>query len=195
MVQGKGNKNAYLSSRARLDVFRILIGSYRWRVKTDRLGGVDHGIHYKGNLEEGLLWTRGDAADDFQQYLDLAEEAGILPEWWQFEDRMKCLEQAIDPDDSQNIFQAINDRDHAPQFPNDFGLRSAMYILAELVFGWDGHGRQDTEEWYEYFVKQVQPTPERIVSVADDLMRRLRWSVPPEVLVNLARTRMQHGGW
>lgn len=152
MVQGKGLKNAYLTSHTRDEVERILIDSYRLRVENDHVHREeDHGIHHPGKSIEGLVWSQGDAAEDFQRWLDLAESSGTLPEWWRFEDRMECLASAVDKNDEESIFKPIDQSELITRYEGDMAIRNALCIIAELIVGYDGKGPAKDGKWFEQF--------------------------------------------
>lgn len=164
MVQGKGSKNAYLSKfKTPEEVFRILTDSYRLRVELDHSHrDENHGIYRSDNskLLEGLVWTNGDAADDFQKYLDLAEDSGVLPEWWRFENRMECLAEAVDKKNEDSVFNAIDQEQLMTKYEGDTAIRSALCILAELIVGYDGKGRAKDDEWFREFQEHLDLHPE-----------------------------------
>jgi hypothetical protein len=161
MVQGKGAKNSYLSAYSGKEAFRRLIDSYRLRVEIDHVHREeDHGMYYPGKWEDGIVWVKGDAEEDFQRYLDLAEESGILPEWWRFEERMECLGLAIDKNDDENIFCQIDQSELISNYGGDMEIRHALLVLAELVAGYDGKGFRKDNDWYEGFIKHLQEHPE-----------------------------------
>jgi MYND finger len=87
LVQGKGASNSFLShvgSKKGEDfVIDMVIDSYRIRVQHDHLyRQEDHGMYYQGKrLPEGNIFANGDVYADFQNYLDSAEVAKILPDW------------------------------------------------------------------------------------------------------------------
>jgi hypothetical protein len=161
MVQGKGKKNAYLTAQDRDDVLRILIDTYRLRTELDHLHrGEDHGLHYPGKWEEGIVWAKGDAVEDFQRWLDMAERSGVLPEWWRFEDRMKTLALAVDKNDKESIMKPIDQTELITRYGGDTSIRNAMCILAELVVGYDGKGAAKDNKWYMQFSEHLDLHPE-----------------------------------
>jgi hypothetical protein len=161
MVQGRGQKNAYLTANPHDEVLRILIDTYRLRVEIDHVyRQEDHGIYYPGEWEPDLVWAQGDAIDDFQRWLDMAETSGILPEWWRFEDRMGTLSLAVDKNDPESIFKPIDQTELIPRYGGDTTIRKAMFILAELVVGYEGKGAPKTDEWYMQFSEYLDLHPE-----------------------------------
>ena len=161
MAQGKGSKNGYLTSLKDSEkVYRELIDAYCERVEKDHSLFMNHGIYYDGKLREDLVWARGDAIDDFQTFLDLAEESGILPEWWRFENRAECLTKAVDKSGSGNIFGRFNDQEVSRRIQQDrSGQRNALRILAELVVGFHGNGRDVTGAVFEDFKQRLDANP------------------------------------
>lgn len=162
MVQGKGAKNNYLSKlKTPEEAFKILTDSYRLRVELDHAHRQeDHGIYHSGKLADDLIWSNGDATDDFQKYLDLAEDSGILPEWWRFENRMECLTEAVDKKNEESIFKHIDQEQLVTKYEGDTAIRSALCILAELIVGYDGKGRAKDEEWFQKFQEHLDLHPE-----------------------------------
>lgn len=163
MVQGKGAKNAYLSKlKTPEEVFKILIDSYRLRVELDHVHrGEDHGVYSAGKSLDGLVWSQGDATEDFQKYLDLAEESGVLPEWWRFENRMECLSEAVDKKNENGIFSHIDQEQLMTKYEGDTAIRSALCILAELIVGYDGKGRAKDDEWFRQFQEHLDLHPDQ----------------------------------
>jgi len=164
MVQGKGAKNAYLSSYLHDDVLRVLIDAYRLRVELDHVHRSEHhGIYYSTDSHglDGLVWVKSaDPIDDFQRWLDLAETAGILPEWWRFEDRMECLALGVDKNDDESIFKPINQTDLITRYGGDTAIRTALCILAELCVGYDGKGAPKDNRWFQEFQEFLDLHPE-----------------------------------
>lgn len=162
MVQGKGAKNGYLSKlKTPEEVFRVLIDSYRLRVELDHDHRQDnHGIYSDGTLSEGLVWSKGDAIEDFQIYLDLAEESGVLPDWWRFESRMECLSEAVDKKNEDNVFNRINQEQLMTKYEGDTAIRNALCILAELIVGYEGKGRAKDDKWFEEFQEYLDLHPD-----------------------------------
>lgn len=142
LVQGKGPKNGYLTKLGSPEeVYRVLIDSYRWRVELDHtFKHENHGIYQDGTLAKDSLWSQGDAVDDVQKYMDLAEQAGIMPEWWSFEHRMVCLTKAVDKKSEESIYAGIDERKLAERYGDDSSIRNTLVMLAELVVGYDGKG-------------------------------------------------------
>jgi len=156
MVQGKGMKNGYLSRmKTPEEVFRVLIDSYRLRVELDfSHRGEGHGVHADAEgmaLPEGSVWAKGDAMADFQRYLDLAEEAGVLPEWWRFENRMECMAEAVDAKNEESIYKVIDQEELMTRYEGDVSIRNALCILAELIVGYEGKGRAVDGKWFAEF--------------------------------------------
>ncbi|EXJ69057.1 uncharacterized protein A1O5_07992 [Cladophialophora psammophila CBS 110553] len=161
MVQGKGDPNAYLSSYSHDEVLRLIVDAYRLRVETDHLSrDEDHGIYYPGKPIDGLVWAEGDAIDDFQRFLDLAEGSKILPKWWAFEDRMQCLSLAIDKNDPESIFHPINQTELPQRYGGDMAIRLALAILAEMCVGYDGKGPAKDDTWFQEFQEFLDLHPE-----------------------------------
>ncbi|KAK4943025.1 hypothetical protein LTR10_017410 [Elasticomyces elasticus] len=152
LVQGKGSENAYLSSVDRAEVMRMIVDAYRLRVETDHLSREeDHGIYFPGKPIDGLVWAKGDALDDFQQFLDLVEGSHILPKWWHSEDRMECLLLAVEKDDPESIFKPLNQAELPTRYGGDMSIRVALSILAEMVVGYDGKGPAKDDTWFQEF--------------------------------------------
>lgn len=162
MVQGKGVKNAYLSKFKRPeDVFQVLTDSYRLRVELDHAHRQeDHGLYFSGKLADDLVWAKGDAAEDFQKYLDLAEDSGVLPEWWRFENRMECLAEAVDQKNEESVFKHIDQEQLVTRYEGDMAIRNALCILAELIVGYEGKGRAMDSKWFEEFRDFLDLHPE-----------------------------------
>jgi hypothetical protein len=166
LVQGKGAPNSFLTHvglrNGEESVIDMLIDSYRVRVQHDHLHRhEEHGIYYQGQpLPEGNVFANGDVYVDFQNYLDYAEMAKILPEWWDFYKRLACLSKAVDRKTyEQNIFEPIDEDALMDRYNGDGQIRSALIILAELVVGYEGKGPPNDGEWISQFKSDVN-TPE-----------------------------------
>ncbi|KAK5092921.1 hypothetical protein LTR70_005215 [Exophiala xenobiotica] len=157
MVQGKGPKNGYLSKlKTPEDIFKVLIDSYRLRVELDHTHREEnHGIYADGKLSEGLVWAAGDASDDFQKYLDLTEQSGVLPEWWRFENRMECLAEAVDKKNEDSIYNPLDQEQLMTKYEGDVAIRNALCILAELIVGYEGKGRATDGKWFNQFQEHL----------------------------------------
>lgn len=178
MVQGKGPKNAYLSRmKTPEEVFRVLIDSYRLRVQLDHAHqGEDHGMYFnkQKGVSEGLVWVAGDANDDFQKYLDLAEDADILPEWWRFENRMECLAEAVDEENEDNIVTPIDEENLVTRYEGDMSVRNALCIVAELVVGYDGKGRAKDDTWYTEFQEYLDLHPQERAKLVEGTVQAVK---------------------
>lgn len=163
MVQGKGARNGYLSRLKKVeDVSQVLVDSYRLRVELDHAHrDENHGLFYveQKSLSEGLVWAKGDATEDFQRYLDLAEEAGVLPGWWRFENRMECLTEAVDKKNEDSVFSHIDQEALMTKYEGDMSIRNALCILAELVVGYEGKGRASDDKWFAEFQEYLDLHP------------------------------------
>ena len=151
-------------------VVKVVVDSYRLRGEVDHcVRKEDHGVYSSADSsgketgwEEGLVWVKdGDVVADFQRYLDLLEEAGVMPEWWGFEQRMECMCLAVDKENKENIYTKIDQDQLIPRYDGDTQIRNALLMLAELAVGYDGKGPPDDEGvWYDGFVKYLNEHPE-----------------------------------
>jgi splicing suppressor protein 51 len=162
LVQGKGAPNSFLthvgSKSGQESVIDMVIDSYRIRVQHDHLcRQEEHGIYYQGQpLPEGNVFANGDVYADFQNYLDRAEIAKILPEWWDFYKRLECLGKAVDrKTNEQNIWEPIDEDALVDRYNGDKPITSALTILAELVVGYEGKGPPKDGEWISQFRSHV----------------------------------------
>ena len=161
MVQGKGKKNAYLTAQGRDEVMCLLIDTYRLRAELDHLHrNEDHGLYYPGKWEEGIVWAKGEATEDFQSWLDLVEKSGVLPEWWRFENRMETLAKAVDKDNKESILKPIDQTELITRYEGDITVRTALCCLAELVVGYEGKGAAKDDEWYLQFSEHLDLHPQ-----------------------------------
>jgi len=176
MTQGKGKKNAYLSSYGHGDgALRVLIDTYRLRVELDHHHrGEHHGMYCTSQMEEGVVWANGDAVEDFQRFLDLAEVSNVLPEWWRFEDRMQCLSLALDKDDPENIFKPIDQSQLMTKYEGDTSIRHALCIVAELVVGYDGKGPTKDDKWFEDFQEHLDLHPQERARLIDGTVEAVK---------------------
>lgn len=166
MTQGKGRRDGYLSAKTQEEVLRLLVDAYRLRVEVDHDDGdCDHGVYYdekSGKWPEGVVWAKDDAYADFQRWLDLCEESGVVPDWWRFEERMVCLALAVDNEEvaKETIWQKLDQTELMTRYEGDASVRSALLVLAELVVGYEGKGRAEDDRWYMKFSENLDLHPE-----------------------------------
>jgi hypothetical protein len=167
MTQGKGRRDGYLSAQTQEEVLRLLVDAYRLRVEVDHDDGdCDHGVYYDekkaGRWPDGVVWARGDAYTDFQRWLDLCEESGVLPDWWRFEERMECLGMAVDKGEGakETVWRRLDQTELMTRYEGDASVRSALLVLAELVVGYEGKGRARDDRWYVKFSEGLDLHPE-----------------------------------
>ncbi|RMZ85883.1 hypothetical protein DV737_g377, partial [Chaetothyriales sp. CBS 132003] len=124
-------------------------------------------------LVDYCVWAQGDVLADFQRWLDLCEESGVLPEWWAWEDRMECLLQAInrggkekenggraEKKEDKSIYDVINQDNLIQRYDSDTSIRNALGMFAELVVGYDGKGRATDDKWYLQFQEFMDLHPQ-----------------------------------
>lgn len=181
LIQGKGRKDAYLSGLSPEVAQRVMVDAYRLRVEIDHHDGdCDHGIYYdaankKDRFPEGVVWAKGDVYDDFQTWLDLAEDSGVLPDWWGWEERMECLAMGVDRSGEENVFTAVDQTELIKRYEGDTSVRVAMLVLAELVVGYEGKGRAESDDWYMRFSEHLDLHPEeraRLIKGSVEAVRR-----------------------
>ena len=168
MTQGKGRLDGYLNAKTQEEVLRLLIDAYRLRVEVDREDGdCDHGVYYddasqKDRFPKGVVWAKDDVYADFQRWLDLCEESGVLPDWWRFEERMECLGMAVDKgkEAKETVWQKLDQTELMTRYEGDASVRSALLVLAELVVGYHGTGRAKDDKWYMKFSENLDLHPE-----------------------------------
>ena len=83
----------YFADLHETDVMLLLRDSYRLRVEADfDRCGWKRGVHYDGSpLPDGVIYANGGPKADFRKFLDLAEGADILPEWWDVRTKVACI--------------------------------------------------------------------------------------------------------
>jgi hypothetical protein len=167
MTQGKGSRSAYLTAKTPEETLRLLIDAYRLRVEVDHSDGdCDHGVYYDDAAKdgkrwpEGVVWAKGDVYADFQRWLDLCEESGVLPEWWRWEERMECLGIAVDKKGEETVWKTLDQAGLMTRYEGDASVRSALLVLAELVVGYEGKGRAKDDGWYMKFSERLDLHPE-----------------------------------
>lgn len=166
MTQGKGRREGYLSAKTLEEVMRLVVDAYRLRVEVDHDDGdCDHGVYYDakhGRWPKDLVWAKGDVYADFQRWLDLCEESGVLPDWWDLNERLECLGMAIDKgkDAKETVWQTLDQTQLMTRYEGDASVRSALLVLAELVVGYEGTGRQKDDRWYMKFSENLDLHPE-----------------------------------
>lgn len=179
MVQAKGSKAAYLTKiRTPEEIYKRLTDSYRLRAELDHAHRQeDHGVYYSSKLDSSLVWAQGGASDDFQKFLDLSEESGILPEWWTFENRMECLSQAIDKTNEDCIFNTIDQEQLITKYEGDTTIRNALAIIAELVVGYEGKGRDKDGKWFEEFRDYLDLHPDEKAKLIEGTVEAVKDTV------------------
>lgn len=151
--QGERPANTFLSVIASLNgedyMICLLIDSYRLRVENDHIHKhEDHGIYYNGTeLPFGSVFANGDVEADFQNYLDCAEKACVLPKWFEFYKRMECLTRAVDrKGNAENIYTRIDPQHLPPRYDGDYLIISTLILLADMIVGVDGKGPSEGRE-------------------------------------------------
>jgi len=166
LVQGRGPPSAFLASYAQrygvLHALDLFIDSYRLRVEHDHQDRtLDHGIYYRGkDLPVGSVWAAGDVEADFQNYLDRAELAMVLPEWWDSNKRLECLARAIDKSNKQNIYTPIDEERLMERWRGDVRVRSKLAMLSEMIVGYEGKGPAEDDKWVNSFRNWVEQQSE-----------------------------------
>lgn len=126
-------------------------------------GDCDHGIWYNeetGRFPDGVVWSKGDVYADFQRWLDLAEQSGILPDWWRFEERMETMAMAVDKEAEESVWKPIDQSELFKRYEAEMSVRTAMLVLAELVVGYEGKGPATDDKWYIDFSEHLDLHPE-----------------------------------
>ncbi|KAL1849030.1 hypothetical protein Plec18170_007689 [Paecilomyces lecythidis] len=133
---GAIRNNTYLDSLSEEAAMEQLIDAYRLRVEDDyKFRGDVHG-----------LYAMEDPFDDFEEFLDLAEEQmeeeqhagslkrpGILPKWWCEEKRIVCEEKAM-RDSWCSVTYAVEKSDIREHY-KDITMPMKLRMLAETVYG------------------------------------------------------------
>ena len=88
------------------------------------------------------------------------EGSKILPKWWTFEDRMQTLALAINKDDPESIFKAIDQTELPRRYGGDMAIRHALAVVAEMCCGYDGKGAAKDDTWYQEFQNFLDLHPE-----------------------------------
>ena len=179
LVQSKGAPNAFLTAAGAAKnedyVYDLVIDSYRITVQHDHLyRDEDHGGWFRGKeLPEDNVFANGDIETDFQNYLDCAETAGVLPVWWDFYSRLSCLGRGIDDGNQQNVFIPIEEGSLIPRYDNNKQVRSILIFLAELIVGYERTGPPSDGEWIKGFREHVyQPEVRR--ALEEDSLSKLK---------------------
>lgn len=179
LTQGKGSKSAYLAAQPPEMVQQILVDAYRLRSDIDHTdGNCDHGIWYDadgGRFPPGVVWAKGDVYADFQRWLDLAEQSGILPDWFQHVERMQTMILAVDEKAEESIWKSVDQSELIKRYEGDVSMRSAMLVLAELVVGYEGTGPAKDDKWYIQFSENLDLHPEeraRLIKKSVEEVRR-----------------------
>ncbi|KAK9235423.1 zinc finger, MYND-type [Lipomyces kononenkoae] len=113
----------YLHGLSEDDAYSAIIDSYRLRVEDDYVYG------------QGVsgLYADEDPFPDFQEYLSLAEERGVMPPWWNTEKRREC-ERRSNGADWSNIFYAVEKSDIIDHYKDSL-MPMKLRMVAEKVYG------------------------------------------------------------
>ncbi|KAF4448103.1 hypothetical protein F53441_8419 [Fusarium austroafricanum] len=124
------DKGTYLHNRPEIDVYRLLIDTYRLRV--DDMFNLENEA-----AEDSLYGGASDGLKGFQRFLRKAStRRGFLPPWWTPEKQKECEEFGMDSAQWQNLRnktskQEVIDHYGDPRFPMQLRmLGEAVYLSA-----------------------------------------------------------------
>lgn len=81
------------------------------------------------------IYDGGDAMDEFEEFLDLAEERkGILPAWWSKGKREECVRWATGGSEWADISCAVEKSDIVEHY-GDGMMPMRLRVLGEKVYG------------------------------------------------------------
>jgi len=132
------DNGTYLHDRPEIDVYRILIDSYRMRVEDEYVfeGNVSNDSLY-GGAPHGL---RG-----FEKYLRSAtRRQGLLPPWWNAEKKEACKSLGMDSSSSHYLGHAVEKSDINEHY-GDPRFAMQLRMLAEAVIGRGFAGNDATQ--------------------------------------------------
>lgn len=115
----------YERTNSEADVYQHLIDVYRLRVQDD----IDFAAYMHGTHTEDPAGP----LPDFQDFMTLAEQKGLLPDWWGGGDRQACEEVAIGETDS-NINSIIGKKEIQETYGNS-DMAMVFRTVADRVYG------------------------------------------------------------
>ena len=181
LVQGKRPTNAFFADRPEIVVFALLRDAYRLRVQSDyEKSGLKRGPYYDGSeLPIGLVYAKGDANVDFENFLDLAEKTDVLPDWWNAHKRKECEDFATREGNESNIYEAV-EFDTLGEFYMDPSIDTALLIVAEKVYGFNGEGPPADDEPLRRFAETLENNQKAKAAIQEEGLARLGSRVAKE---------------
>jgi hypothetical protein len=73
---------------------------------------------------------------------------------------MQTLALAIDKNNPECIFKAINQTELPQKYEGDMAIRQALAIIAEMCVGYDGKGAAKDDTWFHEFQEFLDLHPE-----------------------------------
>ena len=114
----------YKRTNSEAEVYKHLIDVYRLRVQDDiDFTGHMHGVHTEDPA--GPL-------PDFQEFVTLAEEKGLLPNWWNAEKRQACEAVAMGGD---NDIRSIIGKQEVQEIYQASSMPMVFRTIADRVYG------------------------------------------------------------
>jgi splicing suppressor protein 51 len=122
------HNGTYLHDRPEIDVYRLLIDSYRMRIEDEH--------KFEGNASEDNIY--GGAQDSllgFERYLGHAARCpGLLPTWWNTEKQDACKRLGMDPSQGHCLRHAVKKSDIIEHY-GDSRFPTQLRLLAQTVIG------------------------------------------------------------
>lgn len=122
-------KGIWLHDRHKLDVFALLIDSFRLRE-------ADDFVYADARNNESIYNGRHNSFPPFCRYIDRAEAKGLMPPWWTLAKRADCENKSLDQSDDnyQDIHIIARDIDIIPAYKEPIML-TQLRMFAESVMG------------------------------------------------------------
>ncbi|KAI3331448.1 putative MYND domain protein [Xylariaceae sp. AK1471] len=122
------DNGTYLHDRPEIDVYRLLIDSYRLRIEDE--------YKFEGNANEDNIYSGApDSLLGFERYLrHAARRPGLLPTWWNPEKKDACERLGMESPQSHSLHHAVEKSDIIEHY-GDPRFPMQLRMLAETVIG------------------------------------------------------------
>ncbi|KAF9178119.1 hypothetical protein BGZ51_008097 [Haplosporangium sp. Z 767] len=120
------NDKTWLHGRPEIDVFRLLIDCYRFRLEDD------YSLEFYQHPDSIYVGCK-DSRVDFQRFLRLAESRpGVLPSWWSPEKAAECLKVGL-TDKDHNLQHCIEKHDVIAYYGDNM-MPMQLRMLGEQIY-------------------------------------------------------------
>ncbi|KAL7900316.1 hypothetical protein HDV63DRAFT_402649 [Trichoderma sp. SZMC 28014] len=123
------SKGLWLHDRHKVDVYALLIDSFRLRESDD--------YNYAGlRKKESAFNGKESSVSPFRLFLTLAENKGLMPPWWSPKKRVECLDMGLDhcSDNFHDLFEMIREIEILVIYESAI-MMMQLRMFAESVLG------------------------------------------------------------